>query len=235
MSDIAQEMIDFAEPVHRMTRLVAPSKVLIGGLGLGYIAHWAHRLGHDVDVVEKELDIIQLTGKYLPTGVKVINADLNEFLKVCDVRQYRFAIFDTWYGTSESTYWAEVVPLRRAWLKAKGNPSRLWCWKEMDEMWTQVHQSALLTWMWMQQHPDFKVSNQWTPNRIFLEGLYAEFPKADECLIQSFANIYTRGLGETKTRARRWEKLWGWRWDAAIQEAEEERNAKDQAAQNTAG
>lgn len=232
MSDIAQEMIDFAEPIHRMTRLVAPSKVLIGGLGLGYIAHWAARLGHKATVVEIEPDIIKLTGKYLPPAhCEVVEADLLKYLATIDVRQYRFAIFDTWYATNEGAYWADVVPLRRAWAKAGGDPKNLWCWKEMDEMWSQVQQSAFMTWLWLKDHPDYKVDQQWTPNRIFLEGLFADYPHADQRTVLLYAELYTRSLGQTKTRARRWETMWGWRWDEAVKKAQEKHDAE--AAQNT--
>lgn len=237
MSDIAQEMMDFAEPIHRMRRLVAPSKVLIGGLGLGYIAQWAHRLGHTVTVVENEPDIVKLTGKYFPKDVTIVEADLYDYLREADdVRRFNFAMFDIWYGTSESSYWSNVVPARRAWFKAGGDPKRLWCWKERDEMWGQVYRSTVQTWQWrkhaQQQEKNSRGESFWTPHQLFLNALDKWHPEADQQMVELFAASYVRGLADSRRSAARWEGIWGESWNAVITKAEEQ-HGEDKTAQNT--
>lgn len=228
MSDIAQEMIDFAQPIYNLERLPIHSNVLIGGLGLGYIAQWAGRMGHRVTVVEIEPDIIRLISPYLPATVSVVQGDLLQFLGGdFDARQWPYAIFDTWYQQNEATYWGNVMPLRRAWYKARGNPKRLWCWKEEDEMQPQIMRSTLSMWMFYQEHPEKDISeHEWPPHEVFMQEA-RRIKLNDPNMAEALSRIYATGLSHGKEAAKLWEKRFGPRWDYHMRRAEAEHAARE--------
>ena len=126
MSDLPVEMAD-----HMKFCAEAKGNVLIGGLGLGYIATKLLENGRvkRIEVVEKERDVIRLVAPYTDRRVKIIHADLFEYLKAESLVGFDTAYFDIWTGTGERTWDEYVVPLRR--LVNKGNPCMaVFCWAE---------------------------------------------------------------------------------------------------------
>lgn len=116
----------------------AHGRVLIGGLGMGIIAHQLMQKCDSVTVIEKDPDIIELiqTRTSLDPRVDVIQADLFDYLKVIAPGQHDYAFFDILQMTGEWTWQTQVVPLLRL---ARPNIAQIDCWQE-DEMLRQVEE-----------------------------------------------------------------------------------------------
>jgi hypothetical protein len=126
MSDIPQEQFDFQTPLHE-----CGGKVLVGGLGLGYVAKKLDSNPNvkEVTVIEKDKNIIDLVFPHLgTTKVKVVHDDIFKFLKK-DKNKYDCAIFDIWYQDSESSLYKYVVPLRKL-ARGKVPEDKTFSWKE---------------------------------------------------------------------------------------------------------
>ena len=79
-----------------------PGKVLIGGLGMGLIAHivsWRPDIT-TIRVVEISEDVIRLVKPYIPSRVEVIHDDFLEYV-VKTEEKYNTVIVDIWRGTGE--------------------------------------------------------------------------------------------------------------------------------------
>lgn len=94
----------------------ASGKVLTCGLGLGLVAKELARNPHvdKVVVVERDRDVIQLVGKYLPPHVEVVRADFEEYIGI-DHTRWDHVIVDLWVsdGTQEKVRLLveEVLPM----------------------------------------------------------------------------------------------------------------------------
>lgn len=135
MTDLPEELNQIGE----LMFTVAPQgRVLVGGLGLGILAHaCATRLGVDqVVVVEIDPDVIKLCKGF---GYDVVQADIAEFLRTTDER-FDYYLLDTWQATNESAWWREVMPLRRIIRQRQGKAGVIHCWAE-DIMLGQIMRS----------------------------------------------------------------------------------------------
>lgn len=143
MTDQPEELQQIAEAI---VEAKPKGSVLIGGLGLGILATVVAQLpGVDrVVVVEQSPDVIKLCSPRL-SNVAVVEADIDAYLLGCNRTRTSFDthMLDTWRGTSESTWWEEVMPLRR---RIRNGPAarsaRVWCWAE-DIMLGQCMRAAV--------------------------------------------------------------------------------------------
>lgn len=159
MSDLPVEMAD-----HLEFFLKAHGTVLIGGLGLGYIATklLENKKVKKIVVVEKSNNVIELVKPHLDKSITIVHRDLFRYVNnPVRMKYFDTAYYDIWTGTGESTWMSHVVPLRR--LSTKANPElKLWCWQE-EVMQGQVagpfggvYKTASL----VEEHP-------WLPSRVF--------------------------------------------------------------------
>jgi len=109
-------------------------RVLVTGLGLGYVAQRLalRRNVERVTVVEKERDVIELVANHLRGRKKIhiVEADAFEFVDN-SVERYDFAYHDIWQSDGEGTFFDVVVVLREMTARlvphANGNVR---CWNE---------------------------------------------------------------------------------------------------------
>lgn len=250
MSDMPSEMYDFAEPIHRAK---PPGPVLIGGLGLGYIATCLALRGVRTTVVELETDVINLVAPYLPisnshhTAPNVVHADIYKYMRDLALHeQFTYYIFDTWTATGENCYWTEVLPLRLAAIRHGANPKNIWCWQE-SVMHGQIGGSLL-------RAVSIAGVDHWWPYQLFLDGL-PDFErtlvktvsvegrrydigvrqKIEEAKQANSSNdwvrrmlwLYVYGLMSTKKLARHWLTLWGDLYEQQLAKLEATRNESD--------
>lgn len=144
MTDLPEELNQIAEMLYN----VDPSgRVLVGGLGLGILARTvAQRDGvTDVVVVERSTDVIKLCAPPNSDGAdglatfKAVQSDIYKYLRTTK-EKFDYYLLDTWTGTSESTWWTEVLPLRRVIRKRWGISPEIHGWAE-DIMWGQIYRS----------------------------------------------------------------------------------------------
>lgn len=162
MSDHPHELAD-----HYPFYKAACGNVLVGGLGLGYIAAKLSekRIVKQITVVEKEADVIKLVAPFMSEKIAIIHGDLFEYLrKNPDIESFDCAYYDIWTGTNEGTWVDNVVPLRR--LTAGRAPKLpVWCWQE-DTMRGQIRQSCYSA----AGIPERLIFG-WLPHYVFREGL----------------------------------------------------------------
>ena len=136
MTDIPQELVQM-----RAFARSARGKVLIGGLGLGLLAHFVAQkdsVAH-VDIVENSKDVIKLcwnndmgTSREILKKCRVYEADLYKFLKGVKTWRWDRAYFDIWQGTNEVTWHNTVLPLKRLVANRFGNVNvKYWAENEM--------------------------------------------------------------------------------------------------------
>jgi hypothetical protein len=113
--------------------------VLVGGLGVGFIASDLARREeiYQVTVVERSQDVINLVWPHLLRGepglrdkLEIVNADLFSYLEKEETQSneyFDFGFFDIWRGDSEDTFFNTVVPLRQ---HSEGVIGELTCWNE---------------------------------------------------------------------------------------------------------
>lgn len=125
MTDLPEELNQIAE----MLSTVDPiGRVLVGGLGLGIVASLVVQrpfVDH-VTVIENDPDVIRLCAR---NGYTVIETDIHEYLKTTSDR-FDCYMLDTWQGTNETTWWSEVMPLRRTIRNRWGRTPVIHCWAE---------------------------------------------------------------------------------------------------------
>ena len=137
-------MSDEPRELRQMAEWIMASKprgrVLVGGLGLGVVATWLAQRAEvgKIVVVERQQEVIDLVAPH-QSGYEVVRADIAEYLRGLPSWDFDDAILDTWQGTGESTWWTEVMPLRRI-IARKFGPVRVHCWAE-DMMLGQVSQA----------------------------------------------------------------------------------------------
>lgn len=141
MTDLPEELNQIEEMLHTVK---PQGRVLVGGLGLGIVAERLAILGCDVTVVERSRAIIKLCAT--SPGYTTVCDYIEAFLKGNHPRHqtpYDFYLLDTWCGTSEATWWGNVMPLRRAIRNRWGSKPIIHCWAE-DIMLGQVQQSLVI-------------------------------------------------------------------------------------------
>lgn len=137
MTDMPEELNQIVEAIHTLFGCWgADGKILVGGLGLGILPRILALQGAEVTVVERSADIITLCSQ---PDYAVVHGDIHEYLEVCP--PFDAYMLDTWQGTSELTWWTEVMPLRRIIGNRFGNVP-VHCWAE-DIMLGQVTHAAL--------------------------------------------------------------------------------------------
>jgi len=170
MSDCPQEIF-----LHNTGIQNARGNVLIGGLGLGYIASMLARKKEveSITVVEIEKEIIEMVEPYIiknfnPRRINIVKADLFDYLKSGKAK-FDYAYFDIWYGTNESTWLDYVVPLRILIWKKYGNKF-VDCWGE-QEMESQIVQSIYTTWMMCKNNLENILNCNWKPREVIANKL----------------------------------------------------------------
>lgn len=156
-------MTDLPEELHQiavMLRQVRPyGRVLVGGLGLGLVAHYLARLleVREITIVERSAHVIKLIKPHLPPRYRgaVVQSDIAKFLRTSG-RRFDYYLLDTWQGTSESTWWDEVIPLKRIIRRRWASAPTVHCWAE-DIMAGQVLEKLASTrrnWYYEKLPPD---------------------------------------------------------------------------------
>src|SRR3990167_6376871 len=223
MSDDPLELADHVEILNQ-----AHGKVLIGGLGLGYIPALMHSKPEvkQITIVEIEPDIVEMIRPHLPKGkITVVQADLFEFLKTKEAKGYNCAYFDIWYPTGENACGNYVVPLRR--LAARIAPRmRVSCWGEAEMI--GQFASPMCGSLYRVADADPKQIMNFQPHWVFRMGVLPIRPKArigntkkswsydieierenktDQTLL-AYISFYLYRIG-----SRQWEDLFGGYWD----------------------
>lgn len=129
MSDHPQEQFDHEEAVEKMK-----GRVLIGGLGLGYISRMLDKKPEitEIVVVEKTKTVIDLVWRHL--GLRkatIIQEDLYKYLaRIRNQERFDYVYLDIWSDESEGTLYDTVLPLRRLSQPLVKSETRIICWKE---------------------------------------------------------------------------------------------------------
>jgi len=137
MTDLPEELNQIAELLYC---LEPEGKVLVGGLGLGILTTAVARFPGvmSVTTVERSASIIHLCSPHHP-NVTVRHGDIADYLKTTKTK-YDYILLDTWCGTSEGTWWTDVMPLKRIVRNRWGKRPYLHCWAE-DIMEGQIYRS----------------------------------------------------------------------------------------------
>lgn len=130
-------MTDLPIEQFQIDPLLAPmrGRVLIGGLGLGYAAQvlTCKSSVREVVVIEKSPEVIELVAKHIrKTGkrkLRVIAADLHEWLVSNPSERFDWAFYDIWAPDGEGTFHDHVLPLRRKTAEIC-DPEHVRCWNE---------------------------------------------------------------------------------------------------------
>lgn len=135
MSDSLQERFD-----HEFIVNAISGKVLVGGLGLGYVASLLDRKKEvtEITIVEKSKDVIKLVASHLHLKKlkRIYNQDIYKLLKN-NKEHYDYIYIDIWTGTGEATLIEHVLPLRKLCRPFVSSSKRIICWQE-DVMRGQV-------------------------------------------------------------------------------------------------
>lgn len=125
-------MVD--DPLHwvGMTRLgeLASGNVLVIGLGLGLVLYSlaSNARVRDIHVVERELDVYDLTRSLLPESVRTrCTFELRDFWTLDDVSKYDVVIADIWTSRDNARFNAQVA-FAREHLASLGFRGRLFVW-----------------------------------------------------------------------------------------------------------
>jgi len=171
--------------------------VLVGGLGLGMAAQMLLNKNDvtSVTVIEKDSDIIELIRDQIDPDIKIIQADLFDYLK--QPLKYDSAYYDIWYGTGESTWHSEVVPLYRLSRKA-GITGPLTAWGE-----TEMHAQFIPS---LYAYSVINYAHPWQPYQVFYDAIKKKFgDKPTDKQLKSAIKLYLNGIGTEK-----WEKMFEW-------------------------
>lgn len=237
MSTQLQEISQMHEPVR-----TARGNVLIGGLGLGVIAHLiaAKKPVKRITVVEIEKDLIDLVKPFLNSRIEIVHADLFDYLKNVKSGQFDYAYFDIWQSTGEWTWQTLVVPLRRL---ACPKIDKVHCWQE-GEMTGQVNDFlsravdmptetlagyAATQHYWTYRkavepfHPVARLSSSdHTTAEGFQRILDIQQENCQDRQLKLMANIFLNKVG-----THLWEELFGQYWDQTVHLFEKEKTDKE--------
>lgn len=136
MTDLPEELNQIYEALYTLR---PRGDILVGGLGLGLLPRIllqnnVNQVITNITVVEKNKNIIKLCGQNTPFAV--VRQDIMQYL-LTSPHRHDVYMLDTWQGTSEGTWWGEVLPLRRASRRRWGMRPVIHCWAE-DIMLGQV-------------------------------------------------------------------------------------------------
>lgn len=236
MTDNPCELVQMHQEMAARVR----GRVLVGGLGLGVLPRML--LGRprvsDVTVVESNQDVIDLVASYLHRDdlgrkLEVVHADIHEYVRRRPL-PYDVALLDTWQGTGEWVWQAEVVPLRRA---IRGAIPRVRCWREtmmINQVCLGLFRAASLpeetlrarsTCHWyafrraaadiVPALPDPEVGGPASRLVALRDVVEAELANRRNPRLRALAQQFLMGVG---TGA--WEREFGEHWDAAWEESE---------------
>jgi len=138
MTDLPEELNQIEEMLYDVR---PQGHVLVGGLGLGIVAkRVAEIIGvKSVTVVEKSRNIIKLCAN---RSYNTVCSDIIKYLRTASF-PFDYFLLDTWCGTNETTWWNEVLPLRRLIRQRWGAKPVLHCWAE-DIMFGQVKRQLMM-------------------------------------------------------------------------------------------
>jgi len=117
MSDLPIEQAQ----IDREVKPIRSGSVLVGGLGIGYVASiLARRPGIKlVTVVERSPEVVQLVSEHVCKGEAVrsklhfVEADLFPYLASLSAGSFDHAYYDIWTNDGEATFFSTVMPLLR--------------------------------------------------------------------------------------------------------------------------
>lgn len=225
------DLQELAQLVPYIRALQKYPHLLVGGLGLGVAAHLLAQTAREVIVaVEVNQDIAALVSPFLAPQVRIVVADLFEYLRSVPRGAFEAAYFDIWRSTGEWTWQTMVVPLRRL---AAGRIRKILCWQE-NEMLGQVgrglfkyadvsaeelgpNASTQHYWTWRKG-----IERVHTSARLSLKGKDINVPRMVEIeeenskdpLLQMMAHVFL-----TKVGTPQWERVFGQWWDKSLEEA----------------
>lgn len=123
----------YEQEAHREALNKCRGKVLVGGLGLGYMVTMLarRRKVEHITVVENERAVIDLVWKHLRVRkAEIIHADLFDYLKQAQGRRrFSWGFYDLWGPSGERTLTKFVRPLRRFSTNVIPQ-NRIICWSE---------------------------------------------------------------------------------------------------------
>jgi hypothetical protein len=208
----------------------ARGHVLIGGLGIGFIASklLEKKSVKSITVIEKSNDVIKLVAPHIDPRITIVKADLFRYLKTPHP-QFDTAYYDIWVGTGNQGTWVDyVVPLRR--LTRRNSPKlKVWCWLEPVMIGQFIGPFGGLNRFVALMDSAFCA---WKPIGVFLQAVkqsgikvatakfaveddqpLADIQAASELNaknpeLQALINIYLRDVGSP-----RWERVFGVLWD----------------------
>lgn len=130
MSDVPAEIYDASKMVNNPS-----GRVLVGGLGLGYISTLLNEKKKitKLIVVEKSKEVIRLVWPHLGLDLnrcQIIQDDVFDFAKDCGPFDWIF--MDIWRSTGETEFLDTVLPLRQLYRKHVKNGTRIKCWRESE-------------------------------------------------------------------------------------------------------
>lgn len=196
MSDSPQEIFLLNRGVKN-----AFGHVLIGGLGLGYIASKIINKPSvkSVMVIEKEKAIIEMVQSYIDKGIKIIHDDLYRYLHSGKAK-FDYAYFDIWYGTGERIWLDHVLPLRMLVWGLYGK-KKIDCWGE-QEMEGQI---ILALFRIAEMRPELKSISFNPAYYVFAKKIYQLSKDTPKNIIQYFIDKFLTNIGSPK-----WKKIWNW-------------------------
>lgn len=106
-------------------------KVLVGGLGLGYIVEELEKKGDvtEIIVVERASEVIELVWKYLNVDkARIIQADIFDYLKETE-DSFDYIYLDVWSKLTKAVYETTVLPLRKL-AERIVTKDKVLCWQE---------------------------------------------------------------------------------------------------------
>lgn len=211
MSDSPQE-----QELHKDIVDKCKGDVLIGGLGLGYIASMLDQKNdvNSITVVELEKDVIGLVWKHLKLKkAKIVQADLFDYLKYTKDK-FSWAYYDIWAPTGEDILYTHIRPLKTL-SKGKVPFKHILCWAEetmLGQMMWNLHTTIQFCddpKMGVMRIPENSFRDYYKVSRThwaFYNWLRKTKPGKEEAI--RFAKHYC----STYTNYDKWVEIWG-HWD----------------------
>lgn len=184
--------------------------VLIGGLGLGYIASMLDKKKdvNSITVVEIDKDVINLVWKHLHLKkAKIVHADLFKYLKM-GKDKFDWAYYDIWTPTGEDILYTHIRPLKTL-SKGKIPFDHILCWEEATMLGQimlnlsieiQLKESIMLN-MTKEEFINYK---RWSRTKW---PFYNYLRTVKPC--QQVASISLKHYVKTYTNEARWKPIWG--------------------------
>jgi spermidine synthase len=236
MTDSPQELLQMIDSINRCR-----GHVLVGGLGLGVVAHLLIRcnsLVNYVTVIEQNGALINVLTPYLAERIHVIHGDFYHFVDVQPLKNFDYVYADTWQGTGEFTWWNTIVPLRRKLVQKGIRSSNIDCWAE-TEMTSQVSQAlcsyVLFSAEALASSPVFKhyavfrmgmdaIKYMPTKRKMSSELLDAEqvLANMENKTLRQHIRVYLQAVG-----TEMWESMYGKYWDLLTEKFKREKSNEE--------